>query len=69
MVPTPVTTESPYGRFLSIPNAVVRCRTYSSNSTKLPGSTSSSMRSRAVILPLACCFSFAFASAETTASS
>ena len=39
-----------------MPKAVVRCRTYSSNSTKLPLSTSSSMRWRAVSLPLACCF-------------
>src|SRR5690606_12507581 len=44
-------------------------RTYSSNSTKLPVSTSISMRSRAVILPLACCFCWAIFSGSTTASS
>src|SRR5690606_6694435 len=52
-----------------MPKAVVRCRTYSSNSTKLPVSTSISMRSRAVILPLACCFCWAIFSGWTTASS
>ncbi len=51
-----------------MPNAVVRCRTYSSSSTNEPGSTSISMRSRAVSLPLACCFVRAAASASTTAS-
>ena len=69
IVPTPVTTESPYGRLRSIPNAVVRWRTYSSNSTKLPWSSSISMRSRAVIFPLACCFCFATSSGARIASS
>ena len=68
MVPSPVTTESPYGRLASIPKACERCLAYSSSSTKEPVSRSSSMRSRAVILPLACCFSCASSSLAVTAS-
>src|SRR6476659_3735260 len=54
-VPYPVTTPSPYGRFRSSPKLVERCRANESNSTNEPGSSSRSMRSRAVSLPLACC--------------
>src|SRR3954471_2582971 len=59
MVPWPVTTASPQGRFFSIPNSFVRWRTNVSSSWKEPGSSSFSIRSRAVYLPLACCFSTA----------
>ena len=52
----------------SMPNACVRWRTNSSSSTNEPGSSSSSMRSRAVILPLACCFSMAASPLAVTAS-
>src|SRR4051812_12123820 len=62
-------TPSPYGRFFSSPNATDRCRASSSSSTKEPSSKSSSMRSRAVLRPLACCFSIAFAEPACTASS
>ena len=58
-VPKPVTTPSPYGRLFSMPNIVERCLASSSNSTNEPSSRSRAMRSRAVILPLACCFSTA----------
>ena len=68
MVPVPVTTASPYGRFFSMPKAWVRWRTNSSSSTKLPWSSSCSMRSRAVFLPLACCFSIAASPLAVTAS-
>ena len=59
IVPWPVTTASPHGRFFSISNSVVRWRTYVSSSWNEPGSSSFSIRSRAVYLPLACCFSTA----------
>ncbi len=59
IVPWPVTTASPQGRVLSMPNSVVRWRTYVSSSWKEPGSSSFSIRSRAVYLPFACCFSTA----------
>ena len=59
IVPWPVTTASPHGRFFCISNSVVRWRTYVSSSWKDPGSSSFSIRSRAVYLPLACCFSTA----------
>ena len=68
-VPYPVTTPSPYGRVASSPNAVLRCRASSSSSTNEPGSSSSSIRSRAVFLPRACCFSTARAEPACTASS
>src|SRR3989449_6153484 len=55
IVPWPVTTPSPRTRFASIPNSVVRCSTKASVSTKLPESSRSSTRSRAVIFPFACC--------------
>ena len=63
IVPWPVTTASPQGRVLSIPNSCVRWRTYVSSSWNEPGSSSFSIRSRAVYLPLACCFSTAFSEA------
>ena len=59
IVPWPVTTASPQGRFFSIPNSCVRWRTNVSSSWNEPGSSSFSIRSRAVYLPLACCFSTA----------
>ena len=59
IVPWPVTTASPQGLFFSIPNSFVRWRTNVSSSWKEPGSSSFSIRSRAVYLPLACCFSTA----------
>src|SRR5918994_1143586 len=68
-VPNPVTTPSPYGRFFSMPKDVDRCRASSSNSTNDPSSSSSAIRSRAVILPRACCFSTARAEPACTASS
>src|SRR4051794_975094 len=63
IVPWPVTTASPNGRFLSISKSVVRWRTYVSSSWNEPGSSSFSIRSRAVYLPFACCFSTAFSEA------
>ena len=57
------------GRFFSRPKAVERCRASSSSSTNEPSSSSCSMRSRAVLLPLACCFSTALAEPAWTASS
>ena len=69
IVPYPVTTASPYGRFLSIPNSCVRWRTNVSSSSNEPGSSSFWTRSRAVSLPFACCFSTAFSEAEWTACS
>src|SRR5689334_5855542 len=62
-------TPSPYGRVFSRPKAVERCRASSSSSTNDPSSKSCSMRSRAVFLPLACCFSTALSEAACTASS
>src|SRR4051795_10143035 len=67
IVPWPVTTASPHGRFFSIPNSLVRWRTKVSSSWKEPGSSSFSIRSRAVYLPLACCFSTAVSDAWWTA--
>ena len=69
MVPKPVMTPSPYGRFFSIPNDVARCRANSSISVKESLSSSSSIRSRAVFLPFACCFSTAASEPACTASS
>jgi hypothetical protein len=67
-VPWPVTTPSPYGRFFSTPKPCARWRAISSNSTKDPSSRKASIRSRAVILPLACCFSTARSDPACTAS-
>ena len=66
MSPWPVTTASPHGRFFCISKSVVRWRTYVSSSWKEPGSSSFSIRSRAVYLPFACCFSTAFSDAWST---
>ena len=52
-VPQPVTTPSPAGRVRSMPNPWARWRTNMSISTKLPGSSRKSIRSRAVRLPRA----------------
>ena len=60
MSPWPVTTASPQGLFFSMSNSAVRWRTKVSSSWKLPSSSSFSTRSRAVSLPLACCFSSAW---------
>src|SRR6185437_8260891 len=57
IVPQPVTTPSPGKRFLSVSKSVLRCSTNMSNSSKEFGSSSRSMRSRAVSLPRACCAS------------
>ena len=57
--PWPVTTASPQGRFSSMSNSAVRWRTKVSSSWNEPGSSSFSIRSRAVSLPLECCFSSA----------
>ncbi len=59
ILPCPVTTASPQGRFPSMSNSKVRWRTKVSSSWNEPGSSSFSIRSRAVSLPLACCFSSA----------
>ena len=54
MVPWPVTTPSPQGRLSSSPKPWARWRVNMSSSVKVPGSSSRSMRSRAVSLPRAC---------------
>ena len=54
IVPQPVTTPSVSGRLFSIPKPWARCRASMSSSTKLPGSSSFSNRSRAVSLPREC---------------
>src|SRR5215210_7919472 len=69
IVPWPVTTASPQGRDLSISNSCVRCRMYVSSSWNEPGSSSFSIRSRAVYLPFACCFSTAVSDAWWIAAS
>ena len=52
--PWPVTTPSPQGRLSSSPKPCARWRVNMSSSTNEPGSSSRSMRSRAVSLPRAC---------------
>src|SRR3954447_13731120 len=59
-VPQPVTTPSPGTLDFSMPNSTERCSTNMSNSSNEPLSSSSSMRSRAVSLPRACCASIRF---------
>src|SRR3984957_16651120 len=59
-VPQPVTTPSPGTLVFSMPNSIERCSTNMSNSSKLPLSSKSSMRSRAVSLRRACCASMRF---------
>src|SRR5579885_3513051 len=54
-VPHPVTTPSPGTRCSAMPKSCERCSTNMSHSSNEPGSNSSSSRSRAVSLPLACC--------------
>src|ERR1700739_1078684 len=59
-VPQPVTTPSPGTLVFSMPNSTERCSTNMSNSSKVPLAGRSSMRSRAVSLPRACCASMRF---------
>src|SRR6266699_1692747 len=59
-VPQPVTTPSPGTFDFSMPNSTERCSTNMSNSSNDPLSSRSSMRSRAVSLPRACCASMRF---------
>jgi len=63
IVPWPVITASASGRVRSISKSVVRWRTKASSSSKEPLSSSFSIRSRAVNLPLACCLATAGPSA------
>src|SRR6478672_963690 len=60
MVPRPVTTPSPGMRWASMPNWVERCSTNRSVSSNEPSSSRTSMRSRAVSLPLACWLAMRF---------
>ena len=60
MVPLPTTTPSPRYCFFSWPKLVHLWVTNMSISSKLPLSSSISIRSRAVYLPRSCCFSIAF---------
>src|SRR5438552_2118314 len=53
--PYPVTTPSPRYFSSARPKSVDRCVTKRSSSTNVPGSSSASSRSRAVILPFSCC--------------
>ena len=55
--PEPVTTPSAGASALSMPKWVVRCLANIPVSKNVSSSTSRLMRSRAVSLPLACCFS------------
>src|ERR1700722_18219994 len=55
-VPCPATTPSPGTICSSMPKSRQRWVTSLSTSSKVPGSNSSSIRSRAVSLPAACCF-------------
>src|SRR5439155_1187726 len=57
MRPKPVTTPSPITRSSSGMSSVGRARTNASSSVNEPSSSSRSIRSRAVSLPLACCCS------------
>src|SRR3979490_2166879 len=59
-VPQPVMTPSPGTLVFSMPNSTERCSTNMSNSSNEPLSSRSSMRSRAVSLPRACCASMRF---------
>ena len=52
--PWPITTPSPGTRWRAIPKSWESCSTNMSHSSKDPSSKSSSRRSRAVSLPLAC---------------
>ena len=70
IVPMPVTTASPYGRDLL---HAERVGAVAHELVELdeadPWSSSCSMRSRAVILPLACCFSMRGLAASTVTAS
>jgi len=57
IVPRPVTTPSPGGLSFSMPKSLQRCVLSMSYSRKLPSSSSSERRSRAVSLPFLCCAS------------
>src|ERR1700704_119370 len=59
-VPQPVMTPSPGTLVFSMPNSTERCSTNMSSSSNEPLSSRSSMRSRAVSLPRACCASIRF---------
>ncbi len=69
IVPWPVTTASPQGRFFCMSKSSVRWRTNVSSSWNEPGSSSFSIRSRAVYLPFSCCFSTAASEPAWIASS
>ena len=60
IVAEPATTPSPGYCFFSMPKLWQRCSLNMSYSSKLPLSTSMSIRSRAVYFPRACCLSIAF---------
>src|SRR5687768_9472313 len=60
IVPDAVTTPSPGIFCFSMPKSTQLCSTYMSYSSKLPGSSSTVSRSRAVSLPLACCAAIRF---------
>ena len=59
IVPYPVTIPSPGGRLSAIPKSWARWTANGSVSTNEPASIRMSSRSRAVSLPLSCCFSAA----------
>ena len=59
IVPWPVTTASPQGRFFCISKSKVRWRMNVSSSWNEPSSSSFSIRSRAVYLPRSCCLASA----------
>src|SRR5829696_2626951 len=67
-VPQPVTTPSPGIFERSMPKSVARCWTNMSSSSKEPWSMRSSMRSRAVSLPRACCAAMRFSPPPSRAS-
>ena len=69
IVPWPVTTASPHGRFFCMSNSCVRWRTNVSSSWNEPGSSSFSTRSRAVYLPFSCCLATACSEPAWTCSS
>src|SRR6185503_1618342 len=64
-----VTTPSPGTFCVSIPKSVALCSTNMSYSSKLPGSSSTERRSRAVRRPFACCASMRFSPPPSRASS
>ena len=60
IVPEPTTTPSPGYCFFSMPKLWQRCSLNISYSSNEPSSSNMLMRSLAVYLPRACCFSMAF---------